>query len=135
MLVNNRLLRILGIVLGVVIVLTGFYGRQSFEHIKSLGVTTIADPIQEYRIKKSTYSANITFTTKNGEKIAKNDVYFPESVAHDFESNTPVVIYYNPQSPEDFVFEKDEAGWIVVLLGVFMIFAACVPLIGNIRVK
>ncbi len=135
MLINNRLLRILGVILGLVIVLTGFYGRQSFEHIKSLGVTAIADPIQEYRIKKSTYRANITFTTKDGKKVAKSDVYFPESVAHDFESNTPVVIYYDPQSPEDFVFEKEEEDWIVVLLGVFMIIAACVPLIGNIRVK
>ncbi len=128
-------LKTLGIMLGALILLAGFYDRQSFIDIKSTGLPAMVNPIEQYSTRKATYKADISFTTKSGEKITQSNVYFPEAVLQDFEANKPVVIYYKPENPSEFVFEKDEASWSVVIIGAFFIIAACVPIIGNVRVR
>lgn len=133
---KKRIIKFLGIVLGVLVLAGGVYDHYRFNHIRSMGVTTTIVPVEQYyHTKKSTYYADFSFTTKTGEKIIQNNVYFPEVLLRDFESDTPVIIYYDPQEPTRFIFEKDTAPWTLIWLGAFFIVAACVPLIGNIRVR
>jgi len=121
--------KILGVIIGIVCVVVGVSERSSIQRLQASGKTAIVAPIGEYteRTRKGshTYTAEFTFETENGSKITKSKS-FPKELLADFEAGTPVKVFYDPRDPAEFVFEKDEPSWFVVLAGVGMAIAALI---------
>jgi hypothetical protein len=114
---KNMLLKIVGVIVGIVFVGYGLTERSAFSHIKSIGKPAVVEPIQSYTKRKSTYAAEFTFLTEKGQKITKKQS-FPSELVADFEAQVPVKVLYNPANPSEFVFEKESASWLLIIGGI-----------------
>ena len=120
---RSKIFKILGVAVGIAFVVFGFTERSSISRIKSLGQTAIVEPIDSYKKHKRTYTATFSFKTHAGQQISTNRS-FPKDLIQDFEAGKPVKIFYDPNSPSEFVFEKEDGSWFTVLGGAGIIVAA-----------
>ena len=121
--------RALAVIVGVAAMVIGFQENSKLAHIRAVGVEAVVDPIQDYTERTSrgskTYSADFSFTTAKGEKIQRRR-QFPKEVLEDFEYGRPVTVHYDPASPYEFIFAKEEASYLPYLFGIGIIIAAFV---------
>lgn len=121
------LFKILGVIAGLVFMVSGAMERSDIKHTKAVGKTAYVDPIEKYTERTSkgskTYDADFTFTTEKGDKISAHKS-FPAELVNDFKSGKPVKIFYDPGKPSDFIFEKEEPSWFMVITGLGLAIAA-----------
>jgi hypothetical protein len=120
-------LKILGVIAGVVFIGFGIDERRTITGVKSFGRTAIVEPIEGYSARKSkgmtTYTSEFTFKTDDGRVVTRKKS-FPEELIKDFESRTPVKVYYDPRYPSEFVFEKENPSWLPIGMGVAFVIGA-----------
>lgn len=121
------LIKLLGVLVGLAFVVFGFNERSSLNRIKKLGRPAIVEPIATYtEFKKSgssTYTAEFHFKTDTGREIVQKHS-FPSELIADFKSGVPVRVFYMPNDPSNFVFEKEQASWLLVIVGGVLAVAA-----------
>ncbi|WP_162932662.1 DUF3592 domain-containing protein [Solimonas sp. K1W22B-7] len=126
---KSLVFKILGVVIGVGVAVAGCSERSRIEQLKKIGTVAIVEPISEYTDSSSrgnhTYTAEFVFETEDGTTITKK-TSFPKELIADFEAGTPVKVFYNPTNPSEFVFEKQEPEWFVVIFGIGIGIAALI---------
>ena len=119
--------KVLGVIAGIVFIGAGIKERSHVSRLHSYGKVAVVDPIEGYSVRKSrgdkTYSAEFHFTAQNGVKIVKSQS-FPEELVADFNAKQPVNVLYDPNNPNDFIFERERASWMMVLGGLGLAVAA-----------
>jgi hypothetical protein len=114
-----------GLICGIAFVVAGVNERSDIARIKSTGKVAAVEPISGYTKRKSTYTAEFTFVTEDGRKITKKQS-FPSELVKDFEANAPVNVVYNPANPSEFVFEKQQPEWFLIVAGIGVAVAALI---------
>jgi Protein of unknown function (DUF3592) len=117
----------LAILVGLAFLVLGFKERNAINRTRAVGAAAVVEPIKDYTVSKSkgssTYSASFTFKTESGQAISKRRP-FPEELLSDFERGRDVKVLYDPKNPSDFVFEKESASWLPMLVGVAFLVGA-----------
>ncbi len=122
---KSLLYKALGVIAGVAFVIAGLNQRSEINRIKASGKTAVVQPIDGYTKRKSTYTAEFTFVTDKGVTVTKKQS-FPEALVKDFEARAPVNVVYNPDNPNEFVFEKETPSWFLVIAGIGLAVGALV---------
>ena len=118
---RSYLFKILGVIAGLVFAGYGLVDRQSTTRLKRVGEPATVRPIQNYTAHKqrgrTNYMATFNYKTATGSEVNRAKS-FPEEVLKEFEAGRPVKIFYDPRNPSEFVFEKEDPGWLLVVGGV-----------------
>lgn len=124
---RNKVFRLLAIVAGAAMLAIGLQERAAINDVRAVGKVSVVEPIADYTRRKSkggdTYSAEFTFKTEEGKIIRKRRP-FPQVLLADFENGVPVKVLYDPASPSQFVFEKEQPDWLPMGLGAAFIIGA-----------
>jgi len=120
-------LRIVGALLGLVVLVMSVQDRRALSRTQSHGKTAIAEPVGTYTERRSrtgtTYTGTFTFKTEGGQTFTVKRS-FPEEVLMDFKRGAPVKVMYDPRDPSEFVWEKERGSWWGVGLGLGVLLAA-----------
>lgn len=119
--------KVLGVCAGLAFIIFGFKERSHISRLHAIGKVAVVEPIAGYTEHKSrgnsTYTAEFHFTTEKGTKIVKKQS-FPEELLPDFNAQQPVKVLYNPNNESDFIFERQQASWFLILGGLALAAAA-----------
>lgn len=114
---RNMIFRALGIVAGLTLIVMGGTERWNIYNLRSLDQRAVAVPTYNYS-KHTTkggfytdYSSHVTFRTQSGQRVEEFKV-FSQEVHSDFQSRVPVIVYYDPKDPGNFIFHKERNEWI-----------------------
>ena len=118
---KNILYAILAFLIGGFFLWTGVQERLTISKLKKVGERVEVETPDGYTEHKksgsTTYTADFKFQTVDGRAIEKKKS-FPKELITDFENGTPVYLLYDPSEPSEFVFEKEEPEWFLILFGV-----------------
>lgn len=118
---KNILYAIAAFLIGGFLLYTGVQERRTLSQLKKVGERVEVDTPDGYTEHKksgsSTYTAEFTFATLKGVPVRMKKS-FPKVLISDFENGTPVYLLYDPAEPGNFVFEKEEPEWFLMLFGV-----------------
>ena len=121
------LLKVLGVIAGVAVLVISYQEYSKMSRIRKAGAVAVVEPVTSYseRRKKgsTTYSATFNFKTTDGRRITQNHS-FNSDVLTDLKSNTPVRVLYDPQNPNEFIFEKQTFSMWIFAVGAGLIVAA-----------
>jgi hypothetical protein len=122
--VRNVLYGIGACIAGVVMTFMGTQDTLALSKLKKSGERVEIPSPEEYvehtKSGSSTYTAQFSFVTPQGVPVTAKKS-FPKALIADYENGTPVYGRYDPRSPGDFVFEKQESEWFVILIGLAFI--------------
>jgi hypothetical protein len=113
----------LGLLIGMAMLAYGVVDWVHTLNLQKHGAVAIAEPISGYsRSGKQggIYTADFTFYDRHQWKISKRTA-FPKEILQDFEKHSPVHLFYDPDNPNDFVFERSGPEWAALLLGLLII--------------
>jgi hypothetical protein len=122
---RSVIFKVLGVIVGLVFMVAGLEERSSISRIKSFGTTATVNPIDRYTQRKRIYTANFSFKTSTGQAVSAGKS-FPKELIDDFKTGRPVKVFYNPNNPNEFVFEKETTPWTMTLGGVGIAVAALI---------
>ena len=118
---KNILYAILAFLIGGFFLYTGVQERMTISKLKKVGERVEVETPDGYTEHKksgsTTYTAEFKYQTKGGQPVQKKKS-FPKELIADFENGTPVYLLYDPANPSEFVFEKEEPEWFLILFGV-----------------
>jgi hypothetical protein len=123
------LFKVLGVVIGLIFIGYGVHERSTLARMKSAGQVAVVEPVANYTEFSTSgskvYTAEFRFQTATGQQVTKKSS-FPEEVLADFKSGTPVRVIYDPRDPGEFVFERQQAAWSTIAIGVAIALLALV---------
>ena len=118
---KNKLYAVLAFLIGGFCLYSGVQERMAISKLKKIGERTEVATPESYTERRksgsSTYTAEFEFEAANGRKV-KQKKSFPKELIADFENGEPVFVLYDPSDPTEFVFEKQEPEWLLILFGV-----------------
>jgi hypothetical protein len=118
---KNILYAVLAFLIGGFFLWTGVQERMTISKLKKVGERVEVETPDGYTEHKksgsTTYTAEFKFQTSDGRAIQKKKS-FPKELIADFENGVPVYLLYDPRDPSEFVFEKEEPEWFLILFGV-----------------
>lgn len=118
---KNILYAILAFLIGGFFLWTGVQERLTISNLKKVGERVEVETPDGYTEHKksgsTTYTAEFKFKTSSGRAI-QTKRSFPKELIADFENGTQVYLLYDPADPNEFVFEKQEPEWFLILFGV-----------------
>jgi hypothetical protein len=118
---KNILYAILLFGIGGFFTYSGIQERLEISRLKKVGERAEVEMPETYtehtKSGSSTFTAEFEFETSNGTRV-KRKKSFPKALIADFENGIPVYALYNPRSPSEFIFEKEEAEWFLILIGI-----------------
>jgi hypothetical protein len=118
---KNILYAIVAFLIGGFFIYSGAQERLALSKLKKVGERVEVETPDGYTEHKksgsSTYTAEFKFSTAKGVAVQRKKS-FPEALIADFENGTPVYVLYDPANPYEFVFEKEEPEWFLILFGI-----------------
>ena len=117
----------LAVIVGLVFIGAGLSESRHISRLKRFGIQAQVIPPDSYvdhsRNGTHTYTAEISFKTTSGQLVALKHS-MPEAALDSMKANRPVIVFYDPKDPGDFVFAQDSTEWLMPLLGAGFIVAA-----------
>lgn len=135
MMTRRRIFLALGLVAGIIGVIAGGMERRNISYLRLLNHTAAAHAGVNYGMqqnmagrlissKLNSYHAQILFTTNSGQQV-EGFKFLTENVYLAFQSVRPVLVYYDPRNPNNFVLQDEVTEWLAkILIGVAIAFCS-----------
>ncbi|MGL4408370.1 MAG: hypothetical protein ACRCTU_08270 [Zoogloea sp.] len=95
---------------GMGVAIATYRENSAYDRIKGTGEVAVVKPIAQYSKRYGSYSAEFRFTTAHSQEVVQRQS-FSQAILDDLLAGHPVVVWYDPYQPNNFVFEKEVPGW------------------------
>lgn len=125
----------LGLLTGAVGIIAGGMELWNISYLRSLNHTAVAHAGENYGMHQSmpgrlisskfnSYRSDVWFTTSTGQHVG-GFKFLTEEVYLGFQSARPMLVYYDPKNPSNFVLYDEDTQWLAkIFIGIAIAFGS-----------